>query len=128
MSDILHCWNCGAELVALILPMSRREECPACSADQHVCMLCCHYDPAIANACREDRAEQVTDKTRANFCDYFEPQAGAFKASATGREAEAKAQLAALFGDDISAPDKTEIKTGDAALDALAALFNDKDK
>jgi hypothetical protein len=90
----LVCWKCGAELKGVILPLSRREVCAACNAEQHVCKLCRHYDPRVAGMCREERAETVSDKERANFCDYFAPMAGACKpARAAGAEA-----AEALFG------------------------------
>lgn len=124
MPELLQCWKCGATLVAVILPMSRREECPNCSADQHVCRLCRFYDTAVADACREDRAEQVSDKERANFCDYFAPQEGAFKA--LSHAGDARAQLAALFGDEPSSGDNTLPASGSDAIDELRKLFDDK--
>ena len=127
MNDVYHCWSCGAALTGLILPMSRREECPACSADQHVCKLCRHFDPAISDACREDRAERVTDKERANFCDYFEPAAHVASSGSSAAEKDVEEQLAALFGDAPPA-DKPEADSDDAALDALRALFPDDKK
>ncbi len=53
------------------MPLRRRDECPACSADLHVCRLCEFYDTSVAKSCREPVAEEVTDKERANFCDFF---------------------------------------------------------
>ncbi len=61
MNEAYICWRCGAALVELILPMSRREECKACAADQHVCKLCRHYAPNLSDACSEERAEDVND-------------------------------------------------------------------
>jgi hypothetical protein len=99
MKTDLVCWRCGAELKDAILPLSRRETCRACNAEQHVCKLCRHYDPRTAGACREERAETVSDKERANFCDYFDPKAGAFQAKESAKQAAARQQLADLFGD-----------------------------
>jgi hypothetical protein len=109
--------------------MSRREECANCSADQHVCKLCQHYKAAVADACTEDRAEAVTDKERANFCDYFAVKERAYVATAMSDEAKARAELAALFGDE---PEKNEdevfdnnqtLSDSDTALSELEKLF-----
>lgn len=100
MSAQFDCWKCGAKLVDVILPMSRREECSACHGDQHVCKMCLHHDNASRTSCLEDRAEYIADHERANFCDYFSPSSRAFSASAVQTQQLAKAKLAALFGDD----------------------------
>lgn len=100
MSGDIVCYRCGASLRELLLPLSRRDQCPECSADLHVCKMCCYFDRAIPRQCREDGAEDVTEKERANFCDWFKPSATAFD---PGRKASAKAAqdaLAALFGAD----------------------------
>jgi hypothetical protein len=93
----LVCWKCGASLEALSLPLRRLEECPACRAELHACRLCEFFDPAVAKSCREPVAEEVKDKTRANFCDYFRPRAGAYVPGA-GSGATARTELDALFG------------------------------
>lgn len=106
--------------------MSRREECPSCGADQHVCKLCRHYQPGISDECTEDRAEAVTDKERANFCDYFEPahlNAESIKPSA---EQQALSELQALFGEQPSESTPAEVQQSkaDQALADLNDLFN----
>lgn len=93
------CWRCGQELRALILPLSRREECPQCRAELHVCCMCMHYDPRVSDSCREDRAEAVSDATRANFCDYFKLSAEAWQGDKSIGQSAAKARLEALFGE-----------------------------
>lgn len=65
----------------------------------HVCRMCLHYDPAVARQCREDDAEEVKDKERPNFCDYFQPSVAAFESSAIDAEREARRQLDGLFGE-----------------------------
>lgn len=127
MSESLVCWKCGAALTGMLLPLSRREECPNCNADQHVCRLCRHYDVRVAGQCREDRAETVTDKERANFCDYFEPQGGAFQASSAASDQEAREQLAELFGDKPSPPDDTGLSDKERARMELEKLFGGSD-
>lgn len=101
MSHIIACYRCGASLAALSLPLSRRDQCPACYADLHVCKMCEHFDPAKPRQCREDGAEDVTDKERPNFCDWFKPADNAFDPDRKSAADEAEDALATLFGDDI---------------------------
>lgn len=113
MSNSLKCWKCGKELVDVILPMSRREECSHCGADQHVCKMCVHYDAKFRGTCNEERAEAVSDPEKANFCDYFSPQSGGFISPAQQKALDAKRQLAELFGE---APASDDEDTGQAPL------------
>jgi hypothetical protein len=117
----LVCWKCGASLEQLSLPLRRLEECGACRAELHVCRLCEFFDPAVAKSCREPVAEEVKDKTRANFCDYFRPKAGAHTVGA-GTADTARAQLDALFGGAPAAPG-TASSPADEALAGLEELF-----
>ena len=89
MSHSLACHRCGVSLAALSLPLSRRDQCPDCSADLHVCRMCAHFDKAVARQFREDGADDVTDKDRPNFCDWFKPSDSAFNADG---KAEADAE------------------------------------
>jgi hypothetical protein len=99
MSDELLCYRCGAPLAKLTLPLSHRDQCPACSADLHVCRMCRYYDPAVPRQCREDGAEDVKEKERPNFCDWFQPATGAFDAGHAAASAAARDELAAMFGE-----------------------------
>ena len=98
MQNSLICWKCGASLAHLSLPLTRQDECRACHAALHACKLCKFYDIAVAKHCRETIAEEVRDKDRANYCDYFAPREAAYSNSAEQQAAAAKAQLDALFG------------------------------
>lgn len=100
MPESLCCYRCGASLEALTLPFSRRDECPECENYLHVCLMCEHYDPQVPKQCREDDAEEVTDKRGLNFCDYFRPGTRTFDAGRRAAEESATAALGALFGDD----------------------------
>jgi len=60
--------------------------------------MCEFYDTAKAKHCREPVAEEVKDKTRANFCDYFRPTATAYRPQELTAAQRAKAELEALFG------------------------------
>ena len=63
------CWKCKKE-ISIEKPV-RSDECPLCHADLHVCKACEFYESGAHNDCRESSADMVTDKERANFCDYF---------------------------------------------------------
>ena len=104
MSDPLRCFRCGASLEALSLPLSRRDECPECSIHLHVCRMCRHFDADLPRQCREDDAEEVQEKEKVNFCEWFSPSAAAFDPDRADAAARARSELAALFGD--AAPDK----------------------
>ncbi len=96
------CWRCGASVAELLLVPGRRvarlAECPACHAELHVCRACEFFDRNRAKQCRETIAEEVTDKTRANFCDYFQLGVGIYHAQDESAARSAREQLDALFG------------------------------
>jgi hypothetical protein len=60
--------------------------------------MCEFYDTGVAKHCRETVAEEVKDKIRANFCDYFRPTAAAYRPEETSAADRARAQLEAMFG------------------------------
>jgi hypothetical protein len=110
MSDALSCYRCGASLEKLSLPLSRRDECPSCSVHVHVCKMCCLFDANVPKKCREDDAEEVIDKEKMNFCEWFEPSASAFDPVRSGQASQARSALDALFGEDTAAkPDADEL-------------------
>lgn len=100
MSHNIACYRCGESLTALSLPLSRQDQCPACFADLHVCRMCRYYDRNVPRQCREDGAEDVTEKERSNFCDWFKPSESAFDPARKAETDAAQDALAALFGDD----------------------------
>ena len=100
MSSELVCYRCGESVESLTLPLSRRDQCPVCSADLHVCKMCKHYDRNVPRQCREDGAEDVKEKDRPNFCDWFAPMPGRFDAGRKAESDAAQAALDSLFGDD----------------------------
>ena len=67
---IIHCYKCQQqhEVPAII---SRQESCFKCHADLRCCKMCIHYDTSCYNDCREDQAERVVEKEKANFCSFF---------------------------------------------------------
>jgi hypothetical protein len=98
MEDELQCYRCGATLNALTLPLRRLEECPQCEVHLHNCKMCIHFAPARPKQCDEEEPEEVSNKTAANFCDYFKPAPGRHDASLQSAEAQANVQLESLFG------------------------------
>ena len=123
MANQFSCWKCGETLVDVILPMSRREECANCGADQHVCKMCAFL---IKGRCDEDRAEHVSDTQRANFCDYFKPNNNLKHNQSNRDSTSAKAQLAALFGDPVptEAPIDENLSPAELAEKKLRELLN----
>jgi hypothetical protein len=121
MSNSAVCWQCGASLAELTLPLSRFDVCRQCRAELHVCKLCKFYDTAVAKHCREPIAEEVRDKQRANYCDYFMMREDAYQPHDKSAEDQARAQLDALFGKPTS-----QATDEQAALAALKDLFSSK--
>lgn len=98
MDHGLHCWKCGASLADYTLPLRRLEECRACRAELHCCRMCGFYDTSKAKHCAEPIADEVKDKIRANFCDYFQPTQSAWQPGTLSAADRARAELEALFG------------------------------
>ncbi len=65
------CHRCGREL-QVVSKVARTEGCPYCHSDLKCCLNCRLQDPGAHNQCREPQAEWVTDKDKANFCEFFE--------------------------------------------------------
>jgi ribosomal protein L40E len=97
MTHVLVCWKCGASLADYTLPLRRLEECRQCHAELHVCRMCEWYSVTVAKHCREPIAEEVKDKERANFCDYFKARPNAHQ-PVSGAAVKARSELEALFG------------------------------
>jgi hypothetical protein len=64
------CHQCGTELRG-IDRVSRGNTCPRCGAYLHSCLNCSLHDPSAHNQCREPQSEYVSDREKANFCDFF---------------------------------------------------------
>lgn len=100
MSTELACYRCGASLAELTLPIARADECPACSVSLHVCRMCGFFDPEVPKQCTEDDAEEVFEKQRANFCEWYKPCASAFDPTEAAAESRAHSELASIFGEE----------------------------
>ena len=88
------CWACEHEL-DMEVKVARKDSCPACDADLHVCKNCRFWDPSYHNECRENISHYIRDRQRANFCMSFE-----FKKTTEvdGAEAvDARSKLEAMF-------------------------------
>jgi len=91
----LHCYKCGKPLLeSYKVLVSRSDTCSNCMADIRCCKMCQFYDPKSYNECRESTADRITEKEKANFCDYF--KIGDVSDSNKMRD-DALAKAAALF-------------------------------
>ena len=122
----LVCWKCGTGFGDMPLPLSRFAECRQCGAKLHVCRQCEFYDTSVAKHCREPVAEEVKDKTRANFCDYFRARPDAFRAADGGKAAAAAAELESLFG--LAGGTAPKPASAEASRAELDQLFGVKEK
>lgn len=82
--------------------------------------MCEFYDTAVARFCREPVAEEVHEKERANFCDYFVASPAAYVASDSAPAKQAQRDLERLFGDESGADPASD---EDAARRQLERLF-----
>ena len=94
-----HCHQCGREYTLPGTP-GRSETC-LCGADWHACLNCASHDPKVAEQCRDRRAEEVLEKARANFCEWFELARREWQAPVQDnrREDSARATLKRLLDD-----------------------------
>jgi hypothetical protein len=123
----LRCYRCGASLAKLSLPLSRHDQCPECGVDLRVCRMCRFYDPGLPDQCAEDDADDVHEKARANFCDYFAPSESAFAPGRMTAHRDAEAELESLFDTDERATpgrvDTASSSTTDDTLRQAESLF-----
>ncbi len=82
--------------------------------------MCQFYDPRLPEACAEDDALEVKEKTRANFCDYFKPSADAYTPVELDAELAARETLGQMFGDSEA---ETPTGSDDPAAADAEALF-----
>jgi hypothetical protein len=59
--------------------------------------MCLYFDARVPRQCREDGAEDVGDKDRLNFCDWFKPSEVAFDEHRKDEEDEARVAAEDLF-------------------------------
>ena len=80
--------------------------------------MCEFFDAGVPKQCREDDAEEVFEKEKLNFCEWFKPGYDVFDAARAKEEAEAKDALASLFGEG-----ETEKPSQDELLSDAEKLF-----
>lgn len=90
------CWKCGKEIN--ITGVFRDTECPLCKADLHSCKGCKFFSKGSHFDCRETVEDLVSDKERANFCEYFSAN-NQIKTDVQKNQSDAKDAFNALFGD-----------------------------
>ena len=101
--------------------------------------MCEFYDTSVAKSCREPVAEEVIDKERANYCDYFRGRPGVHAAGGASEAEAARAQLEAMFGVQNKAAEKSSADDPESLIERkrakaeqarkqLDALFGDDDK
>lgn len=59
--------------------------------------MCIHFDSNVPRQCREDGAEEVKEKDRLNFCDWYKPSDTAFDESKKNEADDALAAAEDLF-------------------------------
>ena len=99
MTTQFNCWRCGHGLADLPKNLPRLEQCPACEADLHVCRFCRYYKPSLIRKCDHDLAEPAREVDIANFCQYLRASSQSYVAREADKERQARAKLAALFGE-----------------------------
>jgi hypothetical protein len=96
------CWFCGEPIKDETIGRSLR--CEVCGKDLRSCRHCRSYLPGSRADCGEAKAEQVADKERANFCDWFSLDKR-FRVSSAGEKkaldaaGKARDEFWKLFGD-----------------------------
>ena len=121
MAHSIVCYRCGTSLAGFSLPLARQDVCPECRSELHVCRMCRHFDEGVPDQCREEDADPVREKARANFCDWFVAAEGVWDQAAAREAEDAAVRLEALFGDDV---DTSSSEPGaDPLHDAAEKLF-----
>ena len=105
------------------MPLSTYAECSSCNAQLHVCRMCKHWSPRLRTGCNETRAEDVSARESANFCEWFLLSRDAFHSTNKKQEVQsAYTQLDELFENDGLTADTTS--TEQHIRKELEDLFN----
>jgi hypothetical protein len=85
---MINCYKCGAQTdLQEHHTVHRSTTCLKCYTDLRCCKMCAFYDIKSYNECREPVAERLTEKEKANFCDFFKLNIGGNKAEETKQKA-----------------------------------------
>jgi hypothetical protein len=91
------CARCGNEIDPK-LDIMRSSSCSRCRADLRSCLNCVFYKPGAHWDCRETIQEPVSDKEKANFCDFFRFRDSVPPKENKGTGKNAKEDFLKLFG------------------------------
>jgi hypothetical protein len=80
--------------------------------------MCERYAADVVTQCTEDDAEEVFDKEKSNFCDWYVIAAGRFDDGQNSTQRKAQSKLDSLFGDA-----EPESGTPNSASSAAEDLF-----
>lgn len=94
----LICWSCGKS-TGLEGRVMKTDYCPECQADQRCCRGCRHFDPHAPKQCREPIDKTITNKEKANFCDWFQVRQAVQKGGQIIREGNSKDSRKRAFDD-----------------------------
>jgi hypothetical protein len=64
------CYACGKKLIIKEF-IDRESICRYCQSYIHCCYNCKFYNLGVPDQCSESQADFVSDKSKANFCEYF---------------------------------------------------------
>ena len=80
--------------------------------------MCRQFDPAVPRQCREDDAEDVADKEKANFCEWIVPSDSAFDPALKAKADAVQHALDSLFSEDDAS-----VASSDDYIDEAEKLF-----
>ena len=90
------CCFCSKELDIGGCRVGRDETCPHCRRDLKCCLNCALYDIS-SHYCREPQSEEVRDRERSNFCDFFTFRDGKVEDEEVDQVRKAKGEWEKLF-------------------------------
>jgi hypothetical protein len=95
----MKCYFCGADTGGE--KIYRNTLCVSCGKELKICLNCAFYSPGSHWDCRENIGEAVTDKERANFCEWFSPADSSkqkISSPAQPKAKNARSEFNKLFG------------------------------
>jgi len=93
------CAFCGKE-IDIEEKVQRGDTCPQCGRDVHAGVKCEFYGEYAHNKCKEPESEWVSDREKANFCDFFRFKGGPEKVREGPDEARRKLEELFRSGED----------------------------
>jgi hypothetical protein len=94
----LLCWNCGRP-TGLVGGVTRNDSCPKCLADLRCCRGCRFFDPYSRYQCRETIDAPVSNKEKANFCDWFQMRDAVKRSGGISSQVDSKEERKKRFDD-----------------------------